>query len=71
MTDSHELMRQMKQSYGTRGIAMSGYGQEEDRRLSQEAGFDAHLIKPVNPAALLQLLAKRAPASGSPSSGCP
>lgn len=46
-------------------IAMTGYGQEEDRRLSQEAGFDAHLIKPVNPKTLMQLLAERAPASQS------
>ena len=27
---------------------MTGYGQEEDRRRSQEAGFNAHLVKPVN-----------------------
>jgi CheY-like chemotaxis protein len=29
-------------------IALSGYGQEEDRRRSREAGFDAHVIKPVD-----------------------
>ncbi len=33
-------------------IAMSGYGQEEDLRQSREAGFAAHLVKPVNPAKL-------------------
>ncbi len=37
-------------------IAVSGYGQEEDRRRSEEAGFDYHLTKPVDPAALQQLL---------------
>ena len=29
-------------------IAVSGYGQDEDRRKSQEAGFDAHLVKPID-----------------------
>jgi PAS domain S-box-containing protein len=40
----------------TRLIALSGYGQEEDRRRSQEAGFDYHLTKPVSPDALAGLL---------------
>jgi CheY-like chemotaxis protein len=38
-------------------VACTGWGQEEDRRRSQEAGFDTHLIKPVEPAALEKLLA--------------
>jgi PAS domain S-box-containing protein len=38
-------------------IAMTGWGQDEDKRLSQEAGFDHHLVKPVDPAALMKLLA--------------
>jgi PAS domain S-box-containing protein len=38
-------------------IALTGYGQEEDKRLSLEAGFDTHLIKPVDLGALLTLLA--------------
>ena len=38
-------------------IALTGWGQDEDRRLSQEAGFDRHLVKPVEPAVLEQLLA--------------
>jgi two-component system CheB/CheR fusion protein len=29
-------------------IAQSGWGQDEDRRLSKEAGFDHHLVKPIN-----------------------
>ena len=37
-------------------VAVSGYGQEEDRRRSREAGFDYHLIKPVDPDALVALL---------------
>jgi PAS domain S-box-containing protein len=38
-------------------IALTGWGQDEDRRKSQEAGFDGHLVKPVNYPALMALLA--------------
>ncbi|MFL5241779.1 MAG: response regulator [Gemmataceae bacterium] len=41
----------------SRLIAVSGYGQEEDRRRSKDAGFDLHLTKPVDPATLQSLLA--------------
>lgn len=37
-------------------IAVTGWGQEEDRRRSLEAGFDHHLVKPVDPRALMLLL---------------
>jgi len=37
-------------------IAVSGYGQDEDRRLSREAGFDHHLVKPVAPAELTKII---------------
>ena len=37
-------------------VAVSGYGQDEDRRRSHEAGFDHHLVKPVDHEALLALL---------------
>ena len=37
-------------------IALSGYGQAEDRRRAQDAGFDFHLTKPVEPNALAALL---------------
>jgi CheY-like chemotaxis protein len=33
-------------------VAITGYGQSEDRRKSAEAGFNRHLVKPVNPAEL-------------------
>jgi PAS domain S-box-containing protein len=42
--------------------ALTGYGREEDRALALEAGFDGHLTKPVEPAALLKLI-EQAPAS--------
>jgi CheY-like chemotaxis protein len=38
-------------------IALTGWGQEEDRRKSAEAGFDGHLVKPVDHAELMRLLA--------------
>lgn len=43
-----ELMRQLKSRYGLRGIALSGYGMEDDVRRSHEAGFDEHLTKPID-----------------------
>jgi CheY-like chemotaxis protein/anti-sigma regulatory factor (Ser/Thr protein kinase) len=41
-------------------IAVTGWGQEEDRQRSKAAGFDHHLVKPVDPGVLLDLLASRA-----------
>jgi CheY-like chemotaxis protein len=38
-------------------IAVTGYGQAEDRRRSKDAGFDAHLVKPVSQSLLAQLIA--------------
>jgi CheY-like chemotaxis protein len=37
-------------------VAITGYGREEDRRRSEEAGIDLHLVKPVDPDQLLRLL---------------
>ncbi|HEX5759211.1 MAG TPA: MEDS domain-containing protein [Thermoanaerobaculia bacterium] len=42
---------------GARLIAVTGYGRDEDRRRSKEAGFDLHLTKPVDPGHLARLLA--------------
>jgi CheY-like chemotaxis protein len=38
-------------------VALTGWGQEEDRRKSKDAGFDHHLVKPVDIDALMQMLA--------------
>jgi CheY-like chemotaxis protein len=38
-------------------IALTGWGQERDRRRTEEAGFDDHLVKPVDPDVLATLLA--------------
>ncbi|HWM90004.1 MAG TPA: ATP-binding protein [Thermoanaerobaculia bacterium] len=43
-----DLMRELGTRYGLRGIALSGYGTEDDVRRSLEAGFSRHLTKPVN-----------------------
>jgi CheY-like chemotaxis protein len=37
-------------------VAISGYGQPDDRRRSQEAGFDNHLVKPIDQSAILSVL---------------
>jgi len=39
-------------------VALTGWGQAEDRSRSEDAGFDAHLVKPVDLAALTKLLAE-------------
>jgi CheY-like chemotaxis protein len=42
-------------------VALTGWGQEEDRRKSEEAGFNGHLIKPVGHAELMKLLSELLP----------
>jgi CheY-like chemotaxis protein len=37
-------------------VALTGWGQEEDRHRSEAAGFDAHIVKPADPAVLMRLL---------------
>ena len=39
-------------------VAITGFGQEEDRQRASAAGFDVHVTKPADPAALLALLAE-------------
>jgi CheY-like chemotaxis protein len=57
--DGYEVARHLREQQGmdkVRLIAMTGYGQEADRQRSQGAGFDHHLVKPVDPARLQELL---------------
>jgi PAS domain S-box-containing protein len=49
-------IREQPWSKGMVVIAVTGWGQEEDRRRSHEAGFDKHLVKPVEPQTLMKLL---------------
>ncbi len=57
--DGYELARRMRESPAgkkARILAVTGYGQENDRLRSQAAGFDAHLIKPLSLEDLLQAI---------------
>ena len=51
-----DLMPQLKARYRLKGIALSGFGMEEDVARSHQAGFAAHLVKPVDSAQLEQAL---------------
>jgi CheY-like chemotaxis protein len=56
--DGYEVARRLRSQPETRGavlVALTGYGQDEDRRRSQEAGFDHHLVKPVERGSLQRL----------------
>ena len=52
-------LRQQPQTKDVRLIAMTGYGQDSDRQRSEEAGCEHHLVKPVDPQKLQDLLARR------------
>lgn len=56
-----DLMRELRRRHGEtlRGIALSGYGMEEDVARSREAGFDDHLTKPVDMASLEIAMSRR------------
>lgn len=47
-----ELMRQLHKRWNLKGIAITGYGMENDMTASQEAGFVSHLTKPVQASVL-------------------
>jgi CheY-like chemotaxis protein len=58
--DGYELARTIRRQPALRGatlIALSGYGRDEDRTRSAEAGFDHHLVKPADLEAIADLLA--------------
>ena len=57
--DGYEVARRLRQQPGLGNVvlaALTGWGQQEDRRRTAEAGFDHHLVKPVEPKALDGLL---------------
>ena len=57
--DGCEVARRIRAEAWGRGavlVALTGWGQEVDRRRSREAGFDMHLVKPVDPATLCDML---------------
>ena len=58
--DGYQVARRLREELGLDGVllvAMTGYGQAEDRRRSREAGIHHHYVKPVEPAVLRNLLA--------------
>ena len=58
--DGYDACRRIRQQPWGQGmflIALTGWGQEEDRRRTEEAGFNQHMVKPVDPAVLMKLLA--------------
>jgi PAS domain S-box-containing protein len=57
--DGYEVARRLRQQPAMRHsflVALTGYGQDEDRQRSKDAGFDHHLVKPVDPSELQSLL---------------
>lgn len=57
--DGYEVARQIRNQANAPGlvlVALTGYGQQQDLRRSEEAGFDRHLVKPVNLGTLRDLL---------------
>jgi PAS domain S-box-containing protein len=57
--DGYDVARTLRQDgplRGTRLVALSGYAQPEDRRRARDAGFDAHLVKPVDLDELMRVL---------------
>ena len=65
--DGFEVARQLRERLGRRVllVALTGWGQDEDRRRSQEAGFDHHLTKPPEPEVLDKLIAECTPERGA------
>jgi CheY-like chemotaxis protein len=58
--DGYEVARHLRQEYGCgkfKLFALSGYGRDEDKQRSQQAGFDLHLVKPVDFDIIEELLA--------------
>jgi CheY-like chemotaxis protein/two-component sensor histidine kinase len=66
--DGYQVAEQLRRDaslQGTALVALTGYGAEEDRHRSQQAGFDAHLVKPVTPEDLRQVLQGIAGSAGT------
>jgi len=59
--DGYEVARRIRKHPGLEHVvlvALTGYGREEDRQRALQAGFDHHLVKPVDPDALEGLVSR-------------
>ena len=59
LMDGYEVARRLRQTPQTAGallIALTGYGQQGDRQRGKDAGFDGHMLKPVDPHALARMI---------------
>jgi two-component system, chemotaxis family, CheB/CheR fusion protein len=59
--DGYEVARRLRTVPGLDSaflVALTGYGQDEDRRRSHEAGIQTHVVKPADPAAIKDLLCR-------------
>ena len=63
LIDGYELARRVRGRVGDEMglVALTGYGQPVDRQRALAAGFDRHLVKPVQPRVLMEVLAELAP----------
>jgi len=62
--DGYELARRLQEIAdleGLRLVAITGYGQHSDRAKSAQAGFEAHLVKPIEPSEVEALISNGAP----------
>jgi PAS domain S-box-containing protein len=59
--EAARLIREQRWSNGTMIVALTGWGQDEDKRRASEAGFDRHFTKPLDPADLQRLIAEFRP----------
>jgi CheY-like chemotaxis protein len=64
--DGHEVARRIRAALGRRVllVALTAHGEAQDRRRSSEAGFDAHLVKPVSYEDLTRVLERAAAGDG-------
>ena len=67
--DAARRIRQQEWGRDMLLVAVTGWGKDEDRRRSREAGFDAHLVKPADSNELLRLLGTLTPATGRNKTG--
>jgi CheY-like chemotaxis protein len=69
--NGYEACRIMRKEFGADLflVALTGWGQDDDRRRSAAAGFDRHVVKPVDPAAVSEMMASFSDAHAERSAG--